>query len=407
MQAHSRMRLSAAEELTVSTIRMITSGESHGKCLTGIVEGLPAGLAVDTGYIQSQLQRRRMGYGRGARMQIETDRFEITAGVRHGKTLGSPVTFVIANKDWEAWRITMSPEAVPEAGKGELTRPRPGHADLAGALKFQTHDARDVLERASARETASRVAIGAICRLLLLQFNIRIGSHVLAIGHARVPAAGENLDGNTILAVDPESAVRCADADAAKQMMTLIDRAAQEGDTLGGTAEVIAAGVPPGLGSHTQWDRRLDAQLASALMSIPAVKAVEIGSGITAASLTGSRVHDEIYYDREQRRFCRKSNNAGGLEGGVTNGADLRARIYVKPIPTLRRPLMSVDLVTKETCTAAFERSDTCVVPAAGVVAEAMVGVVLTRAFLDKFGGDSLIELTANYRSYCGLLDNY
>jgi chorismate synthase len=388
-------------------IRMITSGESHGKCLTSIVEGLPAGLAVDTGYIQSQLRRRRMGYGRGARMQIETDRFEITAGVRHGKTLGSPVTFVIANKDWESWRTVMSPEAVSEDAKGELTRPRPGHADLAGALKHQTHDARDVLERASARETASRVAVGALCRLLLLQFNIRIGSHVLAIGQARVPAAGENLDCNAILAVDPESALRCADAVVAKQMMAMIDSAAGAGDTLGGTAEVIATGVPPGLGSHTQWDRRLDAQLASALMSIPAVKAVEIGSGIAAAALTGSCVHDEIQYDQERRRFCRKSNNAGGLEGGVTNGADLRARIYVKPIPTLRRSLMSVDLVSKQACTAAYERSDTCVVPAAGVVGEAMVGLVLTQAFLDKFGGDSLIELAANYSSYCGLLDAY
>jgi chorismate synthase len=385
----------------------MTSGESHGKCLTAIIEGLPSGLAVDTDYIQSQLLRRRMGYGRGPRMQIENDRFEITSGVRHGKTLGSPVTFVIANKDWEAWRIAMSPDPVPEGAKGEFTRPRPGHADLAGALKHQTHDARDVLERASARETASRVAIGAICRLLLRQCNVRIGSHVLAIGQARIPPALETLDSNTILAVDPESALRCADSEVEKQMIALIDRAAKEGDTLGGTAEVIATGVPPGLGSHTQWDRKLDAQLALALMSIPAVKAVEIGAGIAAAGLMGSCVHDEIYYDEERRRFFRKSNNAGGLEGGVTNGADLRARIFVKPIPTLRRSLMSVDLVTKEACAAAFERSDTCVVPAAGVVAEAMVGMVLAQAFLDKFGGDSMIELEANYSSYCDLLDKY
>jgi chorismate synthase len=388
-------------------LRTITSGESHGKCLTGIIEGLPSGLAVDTDYIQSQLLRRQMGYGRGQRMQIENDRFEITSGVRHGKSLGSPVTFVIANRDWEAWRIAMSPDPVPETAQGELTRPRPGHADLAGALKHQTHDARNVLERASARETASRVAIGAICKLLLRQFDIRIGSHVLAIGQARVPVAGESLDCNTILAVDPESALRCADAEVERQMIALIDRAAKEGDTLGGTAEVIATGVPPGLGSHTQWDRRLDAQLALALMSIPSVKAVEIGAGIAAAGLPGSCVHDEIYYDETKRRFFRKSNNAGGLEGGVTNGADLRARIHVKPIPTLRKSLMSVDLVTKEACAAAHERSDTCVVPAAGVVAEAMVGMVLAQAFLDKFGGDSMIELKANYRNYCDLLDNY
>jgi chorismate synthase len=391
----------------VAMIRTITSGESHGKCLTGIIEGLPSGLAVDTDFIQSQLLRRRMGYGRGRRMQIENDRFEITSGVRHGKTLGSPVTFVIANKDWESWRIAMSPDPVPKAAQGEFTRPRPGHADLAGALKHHTHDARDVLERASARETASRVAIGAICRLLLRQFNIRIGSHVLSIGQASVPAAAESLDFNSILAIDPESALHCADTEAERQMITLIDRAAKEGDTLGGTAEVIATGVPPGLGSYTQWDRKLDAQLALALMSIPAVKAVEIGTGIAAAALTGSCVHDEIHYDVETRRFFRKSNNAGGLEGGVTNGADLRARIYVKPVPTLHRSLMSVDLVTKEACTAAYERSDTCVVPAAGVVAESMVGMVLAQAFLDKFGGDSMIELEANYSNYCDLLDKY
>ena len=391
----------------MSLIRMITAGESHGKCLTAIVDGLPAGLSVDLGYIQSQLRRRRLGYGRGARMQIEDDRFEVTAGVRHGQTLGSPVTFVIANRDWESWRIAMSAEAVPEADRRELTRPRPGHADLAGALKHQTHDARDVLERASARETASRVAIGAICRLLLRQFHIQIGSHVLAIGRARVPAAMENLDGSAILAIDPESALRCADDVVAAQMMALIDQAAQEGDTLGGTAEIVAIGVPPGLGTHTQWDRRLDAMLASGLMSIPAVKAVEIGTGIASSAGTGSCVHDEIFYDEKRHRFYHSSNNAGGLEGGVTNGADLRARIYVKPIPTLRKSLRSADLVTKKACAAAFERSDTCVVPAAGVVAEAMVGLVLTQAFLDKFGGDSMIELQANYRSYCALLDAY
>jgi chorismate synthase len=388
-------------------LRIITAGESHGMCLTGIIEGLPSGLVVDSEFIQLQLLRRQSGYGRGSRMQIEMDRIEITSGVRHGKTLGSPVTFVIENKDWHSWRTTMSAHPVAESDSRELTRPRPGHADLAGALKHHTHDARDILERASARETAARVALGSMCRILLAQFGIQIGSHVLAVGEARVPHERENLDATEILAISPESVLRCSDPEVEAQMVALIDRAADGGDTLGGIAEIVATRVPAGLGSHTQWDRKFDARLAMALMSIPAVKAVEIGAGIAAAQLPGSRVHDEIFYNQAQRRFNRPSNNAGGGEGGITNGSDLRARIFVKPIPTLRTPLATVDLLTKESCAAAFERSDTCVVPAAAVVAEAMVSIVMAQAFVEKFGGDSMVEIEANYAHYCALLEKY
>ncbi|MGA2261276.1 MAG: chorismate synthase [Acidobacteriota bacterium] len=389
-------------------LRYVTAGESHGKCLIGILEGLPSGLAVDTDFINDQLHRRQLGYGRGRRMQIERDHIEITSGVRHGKTLGSPVSFTIENKDWNNWRIPMSTDPVPEGSAlGSITRPRPGHVDLAGVLKHQTHDVRNVLERASARETAARVAVGAFCRLLLLRFNIRVGSHVLAIGNVRVPARLDSIDLDAILAINPDSQLRCADADVEKAMIALIDKAASDGDTLGGIAEVVASPVPPGLGSHSQWDQKLDGRIAQALMSIPAVKAVEIGNGIAAAQQAGSSVHDEIFYDAEHQRFFRKTNNAGGLEAGVTNSADVCARIFVKPIPTLRKPLMSVDLITKEASSAAFERSDTCVVPAAGVVAEAMIGFVVAQAFLGKFGGDSMTELEANFTNYNRMLSDF
>ena len=381
--------------------RFVTAGESHGKYLTGVIEGLPSGLVVDTNFINHQLHRRQLGHGRGRRMQIEKDRIDIIAGVRQGRTLSGPVAFLIENKDWNDWRIPMSPEPVPEeADLRSLTRPRPGHVDLAGVLKHQTHDVRDVLERASARETAARVAVGAFCRLLLRHFGCHIASHVLAIGGVRVPHITENLDSQEILALDAESSIRCADANTEKGMISRIDQAARDGDTLGGVAEVVAAFVPAGLGSHTQWNRRIDGRLAQALMSIPAVKAVEIGEGIEAANRLGSQVHDEIFYNAEQHRFFRKTNNAGGVEGGVTNGADLRARIFVKPIPTLRKALMSVDLITKEPSSAGFERSDTCVVPAAGVVAEAVMGIVLAEAFLEKFGGDSIAEIQAGFANY-------
>jgi chorismate synthase len=334
-------------------------------------------------------------------MEIEKDRIEITSGVRHGRTLGSPISFLLPNKDWEHWQNAMSAEAVSEkADIRPVTRPRPGHGDLAGALKYQTHDARSILERASARETAARVAVGAFCRLLLRHFDILIGSHVLAIGKIRVPAECEKISLEAILNIDPESPLRCAHADVQKEMMELISASSKEGDTLGGIAEIVSGRVPPGLGTHCQWDLRLDGRLAQALMSIPAVKAVEIGNGVAAAQQPGSAVHDAICYEEEKRRFYRGSNHAGGLEAGMTNGEEVRARIYVKPIPTLRKPLASIDLVSKEAVTAAFERSDTCVVPAAGAVGEAMLGVVLAQAFLEKFGGDCMGELEANYAAY-------
>jgi chorismate synthase len=389
-------------------LRYSTSGESHGKCLIGILEGLPSGLPVSAGFVNSQLHRRQLGYGRGGRMKIEKDEVEITSGVRHGRTLGSPVSFVISNRDWAHWELPMSTEAVPEGTNvRSVTRPRPGHVDLAGALKHQTHDIRDVLERASARETAARVGVGAFCRLFLEHFDIRLGSHVLAIGDVSAPSSTGCLDAVEILRIDPESPLRCADPESERRMMAAIDRAKSAGDTLGGVLEVLAVGVPPGLGSHTQWDRKLDGQLAQALMSIPAAKAVELGAGVAAARMPGSEVHDEIFYDPDRRRFHRRTNRAGGIEGGITNGADVRARVYLKPIPTLRKPLMSVDLRSKETFEAAFERSDTCVVPAAAVIAEAMVGFVLSRAFLEKFGGDSIVETAANYANYSRLLDEF
>jgi chorismate synthase len=389
-------------------LRLVTAGESHGKCLTGILEGLPSGLEIEVKFIDGELHRRQLGFGRGARMRIERDRIEITAGVRHGKTLGSPIAFTIHNRDWENWQIPMSTIAVPEgADLRSVTRPRPGHADLAGALKHQTHDARDILERASARETAARVAVGSFCRLLLQAFGLQVASHVLAIGNARVPESFEDLDLEAIRAIDPESALRCADAETEKEMMDQIREYAKSGDTLGGVAEIVAAPVPPGLGSHTQWDRKLDGRIARGLMSIPAVKAVELGRGIEGARRPGSCLHDEISYDEETRSFGHATNHAGGLEGGVTNGEPLRARIFVKPIPTLRKSLKSVDLVTKEPSEAAFERSDVCVVPAAGVVGEAMLAIVLAEAFLEKFGGDSMNEMQSNYRNYCQLLRTY
>jgi chorismate synthase len=388
--------------------RFVTSGESHGKCLIGILEGLPAGLAIDESFINFQLHRRQLGYGRGGRMQIEKDQVEITSGVRHGLTMGSPISFIVQNRDWTHWEIPMSPVAIPEnANSRPITRPRPGHADLPGALKFQLHDARNVLERASARETTTRVAVGAFCRLLLSHFGIHIGSHVTDIGGERVSKEFEFASSDDILRIDPESQFRCLDLEAEQRMKARIDKAKREGDTVGGILEAIATSVPAGLGSHTQWDRKLDGLIAQAMMSIHAAKAVEIGSGIDAARTLGSLVHDEIFYNAEKRRFFRKTNRAGGLEGGITNGSELRVRLYMKPIPTLRKPLMSVDIQSKEPFEAAFERSDTCVVPAAAVIAEAMLGIVLTGAFFEKFGGDSVKEMECNFANYQQLLDEY
>lgn len=373
-------------------LRFLNAGESHGPALTVVVDGLPAGVPVDRAAIDADLRRRQGGYGRGGRMKIESDSVEVLSGVRHGVTLGSPVSLVIRNRDHENWRDVMSPDPQPPEAKARraLRYPRPGHADLAGALKYLTDDLRDVLERASARETTSRVAAGALAKALLAKVGVEVRSHVVRIGEAAVPAAAP-VAWDALAAIE-QSGVRCADADAGAAMMRAIDAAKKAGNTVGGAFEVVARGVPAGLGSFSQWDRRLDGRLAQALMSIQAVKAVAIGAGFAAASTAGADFHDEILFD-DAAGLHRGSNRAGGLEGGVTNGEELRAQAVVKPIPTLVMPLQSVDLRTKEPRAASFERSDTCVVPAAGVVGEAMVAWVLADAVLEKFGGDSLVEL--------------
>jgi chorismate synthase len=389
-------------------LRFVTAGESHGKSLIGVLEGLPAGLSVDIALINFQLHRRQIGYGRGGRMAIERDQIEILSGIRQGSTLGSPIAYSIQNRDWDHWQIPMSIERSAEGSDlRAVTRPRPGHADLAGALKFHTHDVRNVLERASARETATRVASGAFCRIFLEHFGMRIGSHVLAIGSERISKSFENLPCEAIFALDPESPLRCADGDAEKRMKALIDDAKERGDTLGGVVEAVASPVLPGLGSHIQWDRRLDGQIAQAMMSIPSVKAVEIGNGIANAQNPGSSVHDEIYYDAPAKRFFHITNRAGGIEGGISNGADIRVRVYLKPIPTLSKPLGSIDLQSKQSCKAGVERSDTCVATAAGVVAEAMLAFTLAGALLEKFGGDSITEIEGNYADFLRLLDEF
>ena len=376
-------------------LRYLTAGESHGKCLIGILEGLPAGLPVEVEYVNTQLKRRQTGYGRGERMSIEEDKVEILSGLRTGKTIGSPVSFIVANKDF-------SIENLPP-----VTAPRPGHADLSGALKFGTHDARDILERSSARGTAARVAAGAFAKLLLREFGIRVISHTVALGG--VEAKGETLSPEEIETRIADSQLNCADPQAEEKMIALIDEAREKGDTLGGIFEVIVVNVPPGLGSHVQWDKRLDARLAAALMSVQAVKGVEIGMGFEVARRRGSEVHDEIFYDPARRglKFYRKSNNAGGIEGGISNGENLVLRAALKPIPTLRQSLASVDLVSKKEVKGAKERADVTVVPAAGVIGEAVVALEVASAFTEKFGGDSLTETNRNFRGYLDQVDSF
>lgn len=376
-------------------LRFFTAGESHGPALTAILDGLPRGVAVDRAAIDADLRRRQGGYGRGGRQQIERDEVEITGGVRHGRTLGSPVALVVRNRDHANWADVMSPDPQPDAARERrrLRHPRPGHADLAGALKYGTTDLREVLERASARETAARVAAGALARALLRATGVEVRSHVVQIGAA---AAADGVAWDALAEVEA-SPVRCADTDAGPRMVAAIDDAKRAGDTVGGVFEVVAHGVPPGLGSYAQWDLRLDGRLAQALMSIPAIKAVAIGDGADA-SRPGSATHDPIAFD-PGRGVHRLSNHAGGLEGGVTNGEELRLRAWVKPIPTLQAPLPSVDLESGEAKPASYERSDTCVVPAAAVVGEAMVCLVLADAVLRKYGGDSLDELLHHHEA--------
>lgn len=383
-------------------LRFQTAGESHGQALVAILSGLPAGVRVDFAYVDRDLKRRMGGYGRGGRMKIESDAAQIISGVRHGQTVGSPITMLIENHDWENWKEALAVEdhAETRAKYKPLSPPRPGHADLAGCLKFNFREARYVLERASARETAARVAAGALAKIFLKEFGIEIASHVIAVGE--VALGRDDVPFEQVLALrDREEIIlNCVDAKVESRMKEEVDRVMKTRDSVGGTFEVLARGVPPGLGSCGQWDERLDGHLAQAVMSIQAVKAVELGSGIENATALGSRVHDEIGYDREYSRFTRKSNRAGGIEGGITNGENIVVRGYLKPISTLRQPLESVDFETKETVKAAYERSDVCVVPAAGVVGEAMVAIVLARAFLEKFGGDSLDETRRNFDGY-------
>jgi chorismate synthase len=395
-------------------LSFLTAGESHGKCLTAILVGMPAGLPLLASDIDSELKRRQAGYGRGGRMKIESDRVEITAGVRDGVTLGSPISLTIQNRDWENWQKVMSPDPGAVLDRKTVTRPRPGHADLAGGIKYNHKDLRNVLERASARETAARVAIGAVAKCLLKEFSIYIISLVVEIGG--IKAKIEDIEINDIEKKDKQdldlslrqdqgklydnSPLRCPDSEAEQKMMKAIDDAGKNGDTLGGVVEIIATGVPVGLGTYAQWDRRLDTRLAGAIMGIPAIKGVEIGLGFESARRLGSQVHDEIKYDDTEKRFYRTTNNAGGIEGGISNGEPIIIRAAMKPIPSLRRPLQSVDFISKKLFEATKERADVCAVPAAGVVAEAVVAIELANAMIEKFGGDCLSEMRKNYEAY-------
>ena len=385
-------------------LRFLTSGESHGKELVSIIEGFPAKVPVDVTFINGELKRRMGGYGRGARMKIEADEIEIVAGVRHGYTLGSPITLMIHNRDWVNWTDVMSSQPHPQgAQKRRVTRPRPGHADLVGALKYQFDDMRNVLERSSARETTSRVAVGAFCKILLRELGIQIYSHVVSIKDVHIsPKQLRKVSVDWISQIE-SSALRCTDPDLDKEMKAAVDDAIEKGDTIGGTFEVRAAGVPSGLGSYVHWDRKLDGRLAQAVMSINAIKSVEVGTGLQSDPY-GSEFHDEIFYNKKKKQFFRKTNHAGGIEGGISTGQEIIVRGVVKPISTLRKPLMSVDLETKEPFQAQYERSDICVVPAAGVIGEAMVAVVLVQALQEKFGGDTLQEIQANLKNYRALV---
>ena len=389
-------------------LRFETAGESHGECLVATLTGLPAGIPVSLDAVNHELWRRQQGYGRGGRMKIETDRAEIVAGVRHSKTIGSPIAIIVRNRDWQNWTEALPVEDAEgaEDKKKPLTRPRPGHADLAGAIKYNFHDARYVLERASARETTARVAIGALAKALLGEFHIEVRGHVIAVGPERL---GRPATWDEIVALHQKRDVllSCVDPEAEQRMKAVVDEALRTGDTVGGVFEIVAHNVPPGLGSHITWDTRLDGRLAQAIVSMQAVKGVEIGFAEEGAASFGSKVQDTIHYDRAERRFTRGANRAGGLEGGMTNGEDVLVRGLLKPISTLRRPLESVDLATREPALAAYERSDVCVVPAAAVIGEAMVALVLAQAFLEKFGGDSLGETRRNFEGYLEQVKNF
>ena len=388
--------------------RFETAGESHGECLVATLTGLPAGIPISLQAIDRELWRRQQGFGRGGRMKIETDQAHIVSGVRHSQTIGSPIAIVIENKDWKNWTEILPVEEIAEgAGKNKpLTRPRPGHADLAGAIKYNFHDARYILERASARETTARVAVGAIAKAYLKEFGIEVLSHVIGVGsvHLERSATWDELQA---LCEREDVLLGCVDADVEQRMKAVVDEAYKTGDTVGGVFEVVVRGVPPGLGSHIAWDSRLDGKLAQAIVSMQAVKGVEVGFAAEGAAAFGSKVQDTIGYNRDERKFTRGANRAGGLEGGMTNGQDILVRGMLKPISTLRRPLESVDLETRESAPAAYERSDVAVVPAAGVIGEAMVALVLAGAMLEKFGGDSMLEAKRNYNNYLEQVKNF
>ena len=385
-------------------LRYFTAGESHGETLVAFLSGVPAGLEIDQAFVDRELWRRQQGFGRGGRMKIERDSAHIVSGVRHGKTIGSPIAILIANKDWKNWQEILPVEAGDPEKHKRVASPRPGHADLAGALKYNFPEARYVLERASARESTSRVALGAIAKLFLGRLGIEVLSHVIAVGKAALANAEVPWEKLQELHAKSEVLLNCADAQAEERMKAEVDQALRTGDSVGGVFEVVAHGVPPGLGTYAQWDERLDGMLAQAVMSLQAVKAVEIGTGVGSALSFGAAVHDEIGYSAGQASaftgFTRASNHAGGIEGGVSNGEDILVRGYLKPISTLRRPLGSVDFATREPVKAAYERSDVCVVPAAGVAGEAMVALTLAKCALEKFGGDSLEETLRNYEGY-------
>ncbi len=390
-------------------LRYFTAGESHGEALVAFLSGLPAGIRIEQAFLDHELWRRQQGYGRGGRMKIERDTAHILSGVRQGKTIGSPVAILLENKDWDNWQESLPVAEGDPAKHKRVGSPRPGHADLAGALKYNFPEARYVLERASARESAARVAVGAVAKLFLRELGIEVASHVTAVGGTSLGEKEIPWEQIRPLCDREEILLNCADPEAEQRMKEEVDKVLKTGDSVGGVFEVVAHNVPPGLGTYAQWDERLDALLAGALMSLQAVKAVEIGTGVTAAASPGSLVHDEIGYAVETgfSGFTRARNNAGGIEGGVSNGEDIRVRGYLKPISTLRRPLQSVDFATREPVKAAYERSDVCVVPAAGVAAEGMVALTLVRCALEKFGGDSMTETLRNFQGYRQQLKNY
>ena len=379
-------------------LRFLTAGESHGELLMGIIEGAPSGLELTCNEIDHELSRRQLGYGRCGRMRIEKDSVEITCGVRWGKTLGSPIGLLIRNRDWVNWSDKMSPDPSLTGYIPPETRPRPGHADLSGIIKYSHRDIRNVLERASARETAMRVAIGAVAKKIIGVFNVEVLSHIIEIGGVKAKVRSTSLD--FLKKQAEKSELRCVDKKAELRMKENIEEAKKRGDTVGGIFEVIVANVPPGLGSYSQWDRRMNARIAHAVMSIPAIKGVEIGMGFDAARKFGSEVHDAIYYNEGEHKFYRKTNRAGGIEGGITNGENIIIRAAMKPIATLYQPLDSVDIITKKPFKASIERSDICAVPAASVVGEAMVATEIANAILEKFGGDSIDEIKRNFQSY-------